>query len=148
MPYLKITCPQTYRERFQTIAGRLTDEINDLFYNPKAPTTREELRERTTVHFVPYVPGELYIGGKTPVERGVTDITVNLSDWSMSVKQQRKIAEVLSPVLAELFGVPPAEIDNVNIRFHSYPPTDFAVGGKLLIDRVPLVGRLAKRLFG
>jgi hypothetical protein len=35
-----------------------------------------------------------------------------------------------------------------NVRFHSYPPTDFAVGGRLLSARLPRVARLAKRLLG
>jgi hypothetical protein len=44
-----------------------------------------------------------------------------------------------------MFG---AALDSVNVRFHSYPPTDFAVGGQLLSARVPRVVRLAKRLLG
>ena len=90
--------------------------------------TREELRERTTVHFVPYASHELYIGGKTPTERGMHDITVELSDWNMPVKRQRKVAAKLTPVVGELFQVPSEETDNINIRFHSYPPSAFAVG--------------------
>jgi hypothetical protein len=66
----------------------------------------------------------------------------------MSVKQQRRIAKRLTPLLAELFDIAPNGLDGINIRFHSYPPTDFAVGGRLLSDIVPLVGRLMKRLAG
>jgi hypothetical protein len=39
-----------------------------------------------------------------------------------------------------------AASDAVNVRFHSYPPSDFAVGGTLLSNRVPPAARLAKRL--
>ena len=148
MPYLKITCQQLDNERSKAIAESLTQEINDLYYNPKGKLSREEIRERTTVHFAPYEEGELFIGGKTPRQRDAADITVELSDWSMSVRRQRKIARMLTPVLATWFEVPASQTDNVNIRFHSYPPTDFAVGGKLLSDLVPLVGRMAKKLFG
>ena len=148
MPYLRITCPKLTAERRREVAERLTTEVNDLFFNPRAPTTREELRERTTVHFAPYADGELFVGAKTPQERGVTDLTVELSDWNMSVRQQRRIAAALTPVLAELFEVPVTELDNVNIRFHSYPPTDFAVGGRLLVDVVPRIGRWLKRMSG
>jgi hypothetical protein len=48
-------------------------------------------------------------------------------------------------VLVRLFD---AEPDAVNVRFHPYPPTDFAVGGVLLSRRVPRVARVMKRLFG
>ena len=73
------------------------------------------------------------------------DLTLDLSDWSMSVRQQRRIAQRLTPLLAELFEVPPAAVDGINIRFHPYPATDFAVGGRLLSDLVPVMGRLMKR---
>ena len=148
MPYLKITSPNLEPTRYQVISQRLTEAINDLFYTPSARLTREQLRERTTVHFVPHADHELYIGGQTPAARGLADVTVELSDWSMSVRQQRKIARTLTPVLAELFNIPAKDIDHVNIRFYSYSPADFAVGGKLLSDLIPLVGRWAKRLLG
>jgi hypothetical protein len=110
--------------------------------------TQEELRERTTVHFVPYRENELFIGARTPEERKAIDLTVELSDWSMSVQQQRRIARHLTPLLGELFEIPPTGLDGINIRYHPYPPTDFAVGGRLLSDIVPLIGRLMKRFAG
>jgi hypothetical protein len=64
----------------------------------------------------------------------------------MSVKQQRRIAQRLTPVLTESFDIPPTGIEGINIRFHPYPPTDFAVGGRLLSDLIPFIGRLMKRL--
>ena len=147
MPYLKITCPELVESNFQQIAHRLTEEINNLFYHPKARLTRQELRERTTIHFVPYKANEIFIGGRTPKDRRKTDITIEFSDWFLSVKAQTKIAAALTPVVAELYGVLSSDRDNINIRFHSYPPTDFAVGGKLLSDIIPLAGRIAKKLF-
>lgn len=147
MPYLRITCPYNFKEKFPSIAERLTKEINLLFYNSKARLSREELRERTTIHFIPYEDKELFIGARTPNERGFLDITVELSDWLMSVKQQRKVAKHLTSVLAELFGLDDQHLENVNMRFHSYPPSDFSVGGKLLSDIIPLPGRIAKKIF-
>jgi len=98
------------------------------------------------VHFTAYRENELFIGARTPEERNAIDLTVEVSDWNMSVRQQRRIAQNLTPLLAELFDVPGAGLDGINIRFHPYPPTDFAVGGRLLSDIVPLIGRLMKRL--
>ena len=148
MPYLRITCAELPDEQKRKIATQLTEEINKLFFNPRGGPSKEELRERTTVHFTPYSDAHLFIGGRTQEESGTPDVTVELSDWLMSVKQQRKVAKVLTPRLAELFGVPIEELDAVNIRFHPYPPSDFAVGGVLLSDRVPWVGRLLKKLAG
>ena len=133
-------------ERRRAIAEQLTAAVNDLFFDPRARLTREELRERTTVHFTAYGGNELFIGGRTPDERRAVDLTVELSDWNMPVRQQRRIAQRLTPLLAQLFDVPQAGVDGINIRFHPYPPTDFAVGGRLLSDIVPLIGRVMKRL--
>ena len=147
MPYLRVSCSELDTLQYASIALELTNIVNDLFYHPKARLTREALRERTTVHIVPYKEGEFYIGTKTPVQRRHPDITIELSDWFMSVKQQRKVAAQMTPVVAKLFGMLPAEVGNINFRFHSYPPTDFAVASKLLSDIIPYIGRLAKRLF-
>ncbi len=148
MPYLQVTCPEKFKSEFKSFAEVLTLEINELFYNPKARITKEELRERTTVHFNPYAENQLFIGARTPDERGYLDITVELSDWLMSVKKQRKVAKKLTPVLMKLFDIDDNHIDNVNIYFNSYSPTNFSVGGKLLSDLVPFAGRIAKKIFG
>jgi hypothetical protein len=124
----------------------LTTAIVDLFFSPHSPLSREELRERTTVPFTSYGEDELFVGARTPRERNAIDLTVELSDWSMSVKQQHRIAQRLTPVLAECFGIPSTGIEGINIRFHPYPPTDFAVGGRLLSDLSPFIARLMKRL--
>ena len=148
MPYLRITCPLIDDNQRKQIAEDLTAAINDLFYNPKGRLTREELRERTTVHFFPYLEGDLFIGGRTPSERGQPDVTIELSDWGMSVRQQRKVAAQLTPRVAKLFSVADTHLDAVNIRFHPYPPTDFSVGGRLLSDVIPKIGQVMKRVFG
>lgn len=147
MPYLRVTCPHLDTENYFSIANLLTEAVNEIFHNPKSRTTKEELRERTTVHFIPYKEGEFFIGGRTPHQRKQEDITAEISDWYMSVKMQRKVAKHLTSVLAQAFNISHRALDNINIRFHSYPPTDFAVGGKLLSDIIPYVGRMAKRLF-
>ncbi|MBV9277281.1 MAG: hypothetical protein JOZ97_03495 [Candidatus Eremiobacteraeota bacterium] len=145
MPYLRLTCPVLSCERRAKIVAALTDAVNDLFFDPRARVTREELRERTTIHFVAYGEDELFIGGRTPAQRGVVDITCELSDWSMPVRMQRRIARELTPILARLFNVPPSQIDNVNLRFYSYRPRDFAVGGRLLSDMIPRFAQILKR---
>lgn len=91
MPYLRITCPDVSEERRRLIADRLTVAINDLFFNPHAKLTRDDLRERTTIHFAPYTQGYLFIGGRTPSERGIQDVTIELSDRNMTVRHQQKV---------------------------------------------------------
>ena len=81
--------------------------------------------------------------GGQPSDETRPDVAVEVSDWSMSRRQQERVAERLTPVLAELFG---ARANEVNVRFHAYPPTDFAVGGRLLSQRVPRAARIANKL--
>ncbi|MFP5347800.1 MAG: hypothetical protein ACLGIA_12340 [Actinomycetes bacterium] len=143
MPYLRITCPALPTARRHEIALALTDSVVELFTPPRGPSAAE-VRQRATVHFTTYSEEELFVGGQ-PAASAHPDVTVELSDWSMSTRQQARVAAALTPLLASLFG---AEPDAVNIRFHPYPPSDFAVGGRLLTARIPRVARLAKKLFG
>lgn len=143
MPYLRITGPVLDAGRRVTVATRLTDAVVELFTPPRGPSA-DDIRSRTTVHFTPYGTDELFVGGRAA--RGEDpDVTVELSDWSMSTRQQSRAAAALSPLIGELYG---ADRDSVNLRFHSYPPSDFAVGGVLLSRRLPLAARGAKRLLG
>lgn len=143
MPYLRLTCPETGPQARGNIAETLTTTLVELFTPPRGPS-REDVRARTTVHFACYQAAELFVGGSAAEPDG-SDITAELSDWSMSTRQQRRVAAELTPLLVRLFNADP---DSVNIRFHSYPPTNFAVGGRLLSDRIPTLARLAKRIIG
>jgi len=96
------------------------------------------------VHFTSYNPDEVFVGGRA-ASPNRPDVTAEISDWSISRRQQARVAARLTPVLSSLFD---AESDAVNVRFHSYPPSDFAVGGTLLSSRVPRAARLAKKLLG
>ena len=69
MPYLRITCAELSAEQKREIAAQLTQEINELFFNPRGGPSQEELRERTTVHFTSYSDADLFIGGRTQKER-------------------------------------------------------------------------------
>ena len=148
VPYLRITCPDLPADQRRAVAQQLTKAVVDLFFDRRGRLTREQLRERTTVHFTPYGEDEIFIGGRTPRERNAVDVTVELSDWNISVKQERRVAQQLTPVLADLFSIAPNQLEGINIRFHPYPPTDFAVGGRLLADLIPLPGRLMKWFAG
>jgi hypothetical protein len=143
MPYLKLTCPLIDVAKRENIARVLTDEVVRLNLSPYVPN--DPLREHCTIHFTPYEPDGMAIGGVLMRDRPIADVTVEYSDWSLSRRKQRRIARALTKVLADLFEMQ-GEQDAINIRFHPYPPTDFAVGGMLLAERIPLIGRLMKRL--
>ena len=141
MPYLRISCPPVEGSRRSAIAATLTDAVVDLFTPPRGPSATET-RAHTTVQFVEYGVDEMFTGGH-PTDASSPDITVELSDWYMSAAQCRRVAARLTPLLVDAFGSDP---DSTNIRFHSYPPTAFAVGGRVLSDRIPRIGRFTKRV--
>lgn len=89
----------------------------------------------------------LNVGGVLMKDRKVADVTVEYSNWSLSAGKEREIARALTKTWSKLFGME-HQLDGVNIRFHPYPPTDFAVGGLLLSDGIPWIGRVMKRLRG
>ncbi len=141
MPYLRISCPPVTAEGRREIAAALTDAVVELFTPPRGPTSAET-RQHTTVQFTSYADDELFIGA-VATRPDDPDITVELSDWYMSGPQRRRVAAALTPLLVRLFASRP---DSTNIRFHSYPPSALAVGGRLLSDRIPSIARLAKHL--
>jgi phenylpyruvate tautomerase PptA (4-oxalocrotonate tautomerase family) len=146
MPYMKLTSPELSVEHREVVARELTETIVRLM-TPKngRGLSPDELRERCTVHFTPYEPTTMAIGGRLMRDRGEQDVTMEFSDWGMTPRMQRRLAGELTPVLARLFGME-QQLDHVNIRFHPFPPTDFAVGGKLLADLIPKIGQIMKRL--
>lgn len=143
MPYLRVTCPDLDTQHRVEIAGTLTDAVVELFTPPRGPSAAQ-IRDRTTVHFACYGQQELFIGARAASPQH-PDVTVELSDWSLSTRQKARVAVRLTPLLVTLFDT---DVEAVNLRFHPYPPTDFAVGGVLLSRRIPLVARLAKRILG
>jgi hypothetical protein len=48
MPYLRLTCPEVPPERRRAIAARLTEAVNQVFWNRRSGMSRDDLRERTT----------------------------------------------------------------------------------------------------
>jgi phenylpyruvate tautomerase PptA (4-oxalocrotonate tautomerase family) len=143
VPYLRVTCPPLGVERRRAVAEELTALVVELFTPPRGPSPAD-IRARTTVQFTSYGPDELFIGGRAASSE-IPDVTVELSDWSMSVRRQARVAARLTPLAVRLFAAEPGA---VNVRFHPYPPTDFAVGGVLLSQRVPRLARWTKRLLG
>jgi phenylpyruvate tautomerase PptA (4-oxalocrotonate tautomerase family) len=111
MPYLRLTCPSLPAARGRQIAAELTDLLVDLFTPQRGPS-QEEMRSRSTVHFTSYNPDELFVGGRA-AGPDQPDVTAEISDWSMSRRQQAQVAARPTPVLSSLFD---AESDAMNVR--------------------------------
>jgi phenylpyruvate tautomerase PptA (4-oxalocrotonate tautomerase family) len=108
MPYLRITCPALDPERRREIADALTDAVVELFTPPRGPSA-DDIRARTTVHYTSYDANELFVGGR-PATTETPDVTVELSDWSMSTRQKRRVTARLTPLLVLLFAAQPSAV--------------------------------------
>ena len=145
MPYMRVHSPPLSAELKQRVAHELTERVVRLMSRPGTPgATPEELRSHCTVHITEWQPEDFAIGG-VMLGGSQVDYTLEFSDWGLGVRRQRRLARELTEVLAKLFSAQD-RLDQINIRFHPYPPKDFSVGGILLADRIPWIARIAKRL--
>ena len=129
MPYMKLTSPSVSADTRARIARELTEEVVRLMTPSNGRgLSASELRERCTVHFTPYEPDAFAIGGRMMTERAEREVTMEFSDWGLNERRQRRLAHELTPLLARLFDLE-GRAEHVNIRFHPYAPTDFAVAG-------------------
>ncbi|MEZ0364461.1 4-oxalocrotonate tautomerase family protein [Mycobacterium sp. pUA109] len=147
MPYLRLTSPPIDAEHRRRLAVELTDLVVRLLTPPpgRGRPTADDMRARTTVHFTPYDPDGLAVGRTMLADTGGRDVTVEFSDWGLSLRRQQVIAREITNLLARLLDLGD-DLDAVNVRFHRYRPRDFAVGGVLLAQRIPVAARVAKRL--
>ncbi len=97
VPYLRLTCPPLTDDRQRRVAEELTAVVVELFTPPRGPSA-DDIRARTTVHFATYGPDQLFVGGRAATTED-PDVTVELSDWSMSTRRQARVAARLTPVL-------------------------------------------------
>lgn len=104
MPYLRVTCPALDAAGRIEIAESLTATIVELFTAPRGPSA-DDIRARTTVHFVSYHEAELFVGGRA-ANAGAPDVTVEISDWSSSTRQQRRVAAQRSVASCRCSGSP------------------------------------------
>jgi hypothetical protein len=68
-----------------------------------------------------------------------------ISDSNISVRLRKKVACKPTPVSADRLSVPVDQMDRIHIRFPRYPPTDFAVWGRVLSELVSFDARVMKR---
>ena len=76
-PYLKLTCPDLPVTERQRCAEVLTDAVVRLNASRFVPAA--DLRERYTVHFTPYNPDSMAVGGRLMQDRAEPDVTLEYS---------------------------------------------------------------------
>jgi phenylpyruvate tautomerase PptA (4-oxalocrotonate tautomerase family) len=140
MPFMKLISPPLRAADAERLARDLTEAVVQLLQRPLGPyASAEELRRHSTIQFAPYQPGTITVGG----EREHQLVVLEYSDWGLNLRRQRRLARELTPLIARFFD---GQTDQVEIRFHHYQPSDRAIGGELLVDKIPWIGRMVKKL--
>ncbi|GAC1645909.1 MAG: hypothetical protein NVS9B15_03670 [Acidobacteriaceae bacterium] len=126
MPYLRLCSPALSIELKRKLAFQLTEAVLECF------GLDEEVRHRTTIHFDSFEPQDMAVGGELVSDGSAPDYTLEITERELTEKQKRAALKSLLPVLMKNFGLRKEQSWKVNIRFNSYRPSDFAVGGTFL----------------
>lgn len=126
MPYLRLYSPSLSIELKRKLAIELTEAaLTGLDYD-------DEARQRTTIHFVAIEPDDIAVAGELISDGGSPDYTLELTERHLNHDKKHAVVKTLLPVLMRNFGLRKEQRWKVNIKFNSYQPEDFAVGGTFL----------------
>ena len=131
MPYLRLYSPSLSIELKRKLAFQLTEALLN------ALGLDDTYRHRTMIHFAPFHPDDIAVGGELISDGGAPDYLLEITERSLSGAQKSAAVNALVPVLMKNFGLRKEQSWKVNIRFESYEPSDFAVGGNFLDDVEP-----------
>lgn len=124
MPYLRLYSPELSVEQKRSIARELTDGVLRALHLP------EQARSWTTVHFMPFQPEDMAIGGELVLDTGQPDYHLEIVDRALSRDKKSALNRDLTPLLARLLGVPDDQRNRIHLIFRSYEPHDMAIGGR------------------
>lgn len=147
MPYMRLYSPELSLAQKQRIARELTELVVNLMTPANGRgLSKEEMRSRCTVHFMPWNGDDFAIGGVLMSEKHESDFTLEFSDWGLNRRKERRLARQITLLLAKILELETSSLDQLNIKFNPYPPHEFFVAGKSLAERIPLIGRVIKKI--
>lgn len=146
MPYLRLYSLELPREVKRTMVTELTQAVVD---------TRHlvgEERDALTIHFVPFDPEDLAIGGKLVANGRRPDFHIEYSDHGLNARAKGKLAKEITLTMSRVLDPASTAGVRINVLFRDYVAHDLAVGGALAAPRRPgRTGRalgLLRRLLG
>ncbi len=86
-------------------------------------------REWTTVHFTPYQPGDLAIGGRFVTDHSFADTHLEIATPAIDEETWEALRSELSEVLAATLGTPVHGRWHLNVQLHTYNAQDSADAG-------------------
>lgn len=128
MPYLRLHSPEMTREKKRDVARALTDAVQKALHLPP------QLRHETLVHFMPYDPENIAVGGDLIADKPEESVCRLLVVGILTAERRIALNRELTPLLACLFGILPEQARRIQIHFHRVEPHDYSVGGRFYED--------------
>lgn len=126
MPHLRLQSPALSAELKRKLAFQLTDAVI------AGLCMDDSCRQRTTIRFDAVNAEDLAVAGELLSEGGAPDYLLEITDLALSDAQKHAAVKAIVPVLMQNFGLRKEQAWKINIRFHCYQASDYAVGGTFL----------------
>jgi phenylpyruvate tautomerase PptA (4-oxalocrotonate tautomerase family) len=124
MPYLRLYSPDLSITEKRTIAQTLTDAV--------ATTLSHVERDWVAIHFLPFRPADLAIGGQLIEDGRAPQVHLEVSAPNLTPKDKYNLVHTLMPLLMRHLHIDHESRHRVSIEFADYAETDFAIGGRFL----------------
>jgi len=126
MSYLRIYTPELPVDLKRQIAKEVTDALVRSLELP------EDYRLHTTIHFIPFRPEDMAVGGELAVDNDELHYQVEVYDRYLMPPKKRVMAAELTAVLGRLLGLGSEKLGNIYVRFCEYALDDLSIGGIFL----------------
>ena len=131
MPYLRLYSPEMTREQKRETARLLTDAFQKALHLPL------QARSEIIVHFMPYHPDNMAMGGALLSDTPDKIVCRLLIVGLLTPEKRKALNRELTPLLACLLNIPQEQARQVQILFHSIEPNDLSIGGRFYEDIHP-----------
>jgi phenylpyruvate tautomerase PptA (4-oxalocrotonate tautomerase family) len=126
MPYLRLYSPELSLDQKRRIARELTEAMMKILHQ------KEDERYWCTLQFVPYRLEDFAVGGRLAYDSMQADYYLEYGDHHLTQERREKIAQGLTPLLAELLDLKPTETHRIQIQFKPFDTRDLTIGGTAL----------------
>jgi len=123
MPLLRFHSTELSLDQRRMVARELTDAM------ARARRLEGPERDWCTVHFMPFAPDEVAIGGTLIADGKVPEFWLELSDHGLGRRDKRRLVKALTGAVVRAFDLPPEERYRISIVFRDYDAGDLAIGG-------------------
>lgn len=124
MPYLRFFSSELPIETRRMLARELTAGVARALHLP--PGSDGD----TFVYFVPFHPEDISVGGILVADGAPAFYHLEIIDRTISLDRRVALSRELTPLLARLLGLEPAEWNRIHLIFRSHDAHGVSIGGR------------------